>query len=508
MAFAFMSKNNQTQIFLFSVIYLFAANVYAKSASEVFSAASPSIVVIHTYDLQGTGRSLGSGVVVAKDVIATNCHVIDADMQIRVYYRANVYPAKLLHSDWDRDICTLTVKNINATPVTKSNTRRIKVGERVYAIGSPKGLELTMSDGIISSLRPVEGGQYLQITAPISQGSSGGGLFDEEGRLIGLPTFYIADGQQLNFAVPVEWINDLPKRHKRKPEAVQVSYANWFNKALALEKNEDWDELISHANLWILAQPENPKAWSTLSLACLNSKQNAKALEAVQQALRIDQNDAVAWYIKGNYYSISGEHAKSIEAYQQAVRIHPSYGEAWYNMGLAYDEIGQYTKAIEIYQQAVRINPVYVKAWYNLGFDYDYTGEYAKAIEAYRQVVRLNPDHAEAWNMLGLKYNSLGRHDEAIAASQQAVRISPEDAKFWTNLGSGYNMAGNNSKAIQAYQQALNINPELAGAWFNLGKVYSSLGQNKHVINAHKQLQKLDPELAKRFHEAFILPQQ
>jgi len=80
---------------------------------------------------------------------------------------------------------------------------------KIFAIGAPKGLVLTLSEGIISGFREDKAGRYLQISAPISPGSSGGGLFDEQGRLIGMPTFYLADSQQLNFAVPVEWIKDV-----------------------------------------------------------------------------------------------------------------------------------------------------------------------------------------------------------------------------------------------------------------------------------------------------------
>jgi Trypsin-like peptidase domain len=216
---------------LVMAVVLLAVAVHAKTASEVFDAVSSSIVVIRTYNTEGKSKGLGSGVVLASDLIATNCHVIEDAAKIRVGHRGKEYSATLRHSDWDRDVCTLTVRGINAPAVKTGSTIRLKVGARVYAIGAPSGLELTLSEGIISSLRPVDGGQYLQITAPISPGSSGGGLFDEEGRLIGLPAFNLAEGQQLNFAVPVEWITELPKRHKKEVEAAQTT--TWDGRAVS-----------------------------------------------------------------------------------------------------------------------------------------------------------------------------------------------------------------------------------------------------------------------------------
>ena len=239
---------------------LLAFTVQAKTASEVFDTVSSSIVVIRTYDTSGKNIALGSGVAVASDVIVTNCHVIKDAAQIQAVRQGSEYSASLEHSDWDRDVCTLTVRGINAPAVKTGSTSRLKVGARVYAVGAPQGLELTLSEGIISSLHPVEGGgQFLQISAPFSPGSIGGGLFDEEGRLIGLLTFYLAEGEQLDFAVPVEWIPELPKRQKETVQAKETTSINrlagqkGWKKTITLpngdvvcDLNGEWDALYEN----------------------------------------------------------------------------------------------------------------------------------------------------------------------------------------------------------------------------------------------------------------------
>ena len=80
----------------------------------------------------------------------------------------------------------------------------IKVGEPALTVGTPQGLELTVADGLVSSKRTHEGRRLIQTTAPISQGSSGGGLFDAQGHLLGITTFYLKVGQSLNFAIAAE----------------------------------------------------------------------------------------------------------------------------------------------------------------------------------------------------------------------------------------------------------------------------------------------------------------
>jgi cytochrome c-type biogenesis protein CcmH/NrfG len=386
------------QACLVMAILLFAVAVQAKTASEVFESVSASIVVIGTYDAKGTALGLSSGVAVASDVIATNSHAIKDAAKVQVMRRGKEYPASLPHCDWDRDVCTFTVSGINAPAVKTGSTSRLKVGERVYAVSAPQGLELTLSEGIISSLHPVEGGgQYIQISAPISLGSGGGGLFDEEGRLIGLLTFYLAEGQQINFAVPVEWIPELPKRHKETVQATETTTItmNWLNEAMALFDKKDWISLLAHALRWAKEQPKEADAWKYLANAYWQTGKFTNAIEAYQQALRIQPEDAVSWYNLGVYYWQTGQTAKAIEAYKKSLGNNPKFADAWCALGNAYWHSGQRTKAIEAYQQALRIRPDDAFTWLFLGIVYRETGQTAKAMEVYERLKAIDPETAD-----------------------------------------------------------------------------------------------------------------
>jgi S1-C subfamily serine protease len=82
----------------------------------------------------------------------------------------------------------------------------------VYAIGTPQGLERTLSQGLVSAMRETSEGTVIQTSAPISPGSSGGGLFDTQGQLVGITTFQTKTGQNLNFAIPVDWLDTMRTR--------------------------------------------------------------------------------------------------------------------------------------------------------------------------------------------------------------------------------------------------------------------------------------------------------
>jgi S1-C subfamily serine protease len=189
-----------------------ASSTKVMTPVQIFEQVSPSIVVVDILNANGKHIGLGSGAVIGIGQVITNCHVATKGKKLQVRRSEDTFDATLQYADISRDLCQLSVPDLNAPPVTMQTTSLLKVGQKVYAIGAPEGLELTLSEGIISSLRPYEDSQFIQTSAPISRGSSGGGLFDNHGRLIGITTFQFANGQNLNFALPVDWITELPLR--------------------------------------------------------------------------------------------------------------------------------------------------------------------------------------------------------------------------------------------------------------------------------------------------------
>jgi Protein of unknown function (DUF1566)/Trypsin-like peptidase domain len=188
---------------------LLPALVHAQSAQSVFARVSPSIVVIKT------GASQGSGIAVSVQVegfgkatlIATNCHVVKGETVVLVTHKTTEGIGIVTACDEVRDIALVSVSG-EIPVVERRNALSLSVGETVFAVGAPRGLELSITNGIVSQLRVTETGQapMIQTTAPISPGSSGGGLFDAQGRLIGLTTYMLRESQGLNFALPSEWI--------------------------------------------------------------------------------------------------------------------------------------------------------------------------------------------------------------------------------------------------------------------------------------------------------------
>ena len=199
-----------------------APGAHALSAAEVYARLAPSVWVVRTFDKDGLPLSQGSAVVIGPQALVTNCHVLRKAKRVEVTHEASTQPTSLELWDTAKDLCQLRAPGVAAPAVPLGDARTLVVGQPVYALGSPAGLELTLSAGIVSALRhdTAQNLAAIQTSAAISHGSSGGGLFDEQGQLIGITAAFIGgDAQNLNLALPVEMVRDLPQRHAAAQQA-------------------------------------------------------------------------------------------------------------------------------------------------------------------------------------------------------------------------------------------------------------------------------------------------
>jgi serine protease Do len=135
----------------------------------------------------------------------TNYHVVDGQRFIVVKQGNQVLEATVVANDKETDRCVLAVTGEVLSPAGGlRGFDELRVGEPVYTIGSPSALESTLGQGIVSGLRTIAGQHLVQTTAPISPGSSGGGLFDSAGNLVGITSFMLKNSQGLNFAIAAE----------------------------------------------------------------------------------------------------------------------------------------------------------------------------------------------------------------------------------------------------------------------------------------------------------------
>lgn len=193
------------------ILLLFPLTVLSQNAKEIAKKCISSTVSLVMEDNYKQPLSLGSGFIVENGKVVTNVHVIEnatfgyvtisgetKKHNIEGYYAV----------DRKNDLVLLSVPSLIGTPIDFSSTS-VEIGEKIYAIGNPKGLSGTISEGIISGVRTFEKEELIQITAPISPGSSGGPVINDNGKLIGVSVGALEEGQNLNFAIPAKFVTNL-----------------------------------------------------------------------------------------------------------------------------------------------------------------------------------------------------------------------------------------------------------------------------------------------------------
>ena len=181
----------------------------SSDASGIAKRTYPSTAVLFMTDGAGTPLRLGTGFVVAPNIIATNLHVIEgaAGGEVKFIGKERRCPISFfLTKDPMHDLALVQINAPDVPPLLLAGDEPPDVGSAVFVIGNPQGFEGTFSTGNISRL---EGDQYLQITAPISEGSSGGPVINSESKVIGVTVITVKSGQNLNFAVPVRFLRKL-----------------------------------------------------------------------------------------------------------------------------------------------------------------------------------------------------------------------------------------------------------------------------------------------------------
>jgi len=444
----------------------------------------PSAVAIETFDARGEKLSRGSGFFIDKDRVVTNRHVIDGAYRAEVHLSSgNSFQVRnVIAVDAEGDVALLRVEappNL-VRPLSLDRTSP-QEGESIVVIGNPFGLEGSVTNGIVSAVRDIPGfGRIIQITAPISPGSSGSPVVNMQGQVIGVATLQITGGQSVNFAIPSERIAQLD-RSAQTESSQQISLGDLVQttsrnkRARAVEYFRD-------------------------GLSFLSKDDCQNALPYFQKATDADNAYGEAWAQAGFCNEKLGKHAEAVEASKKAVNIRPS-PESYFNIGLANYYLKQYRESEAAYRQAIKLDPYNAAdAYYALGLTYRDWGQPDEEIQAYKHALRLKPDYAVAYDRLGQRYVQSKKYSEAVEAFKQLSVLRPGDANAQNNLGEAYEAMNKHEESLESFRQAIRLKPDFGKAYFNLGKTLLAQGNRDAAIEQYVILQNLDQDWAEKLY--------
>lgn len=444
--------------------------------TELVKAVQPSVATVVAYDVDSNVANIGTGFFVNNNGhLITNYHVLVGKFGAEIKTAdGSTYPIKSVVAE---NQATDLIKVLVDIPPEKVHWIEVSeemppVAQRVMVVGSPMGLEQSVSDGIVSSVREIPGvGIFFQMSAPISPGSSGSPVVNMEGKVVGVATFQFLQGQNLNFAISGKSILDLKTNKPGK------TLSEWTYR---------------HSNQKPRLAGELCRKGFSFSI----NGQDQKALQYFKKATENDPTSTTAWYGLGYCYAGKNSHNDAIEAYKQAIRTDPTNEISHFHLGNYYHKLGRYDEAIESYKKVVSINPDFEAAHFNLGIIYSEIGQLIDGKEAFQNVVRINPAATKAHYNIGVSYTKLGQYPEAIDAYKKTIDINPEIVQAYFNLGVIFGELDQTKDQMEVFKQAIRINPDFAPAHYAIGQTYLYQGDKVAALDQYKILKKLDIDIA------------
>lgn len=230
--------------------------------------------VFQLYAKSERGTSSGSAVMVGPGLLATSCHVLNDATQAVVLQSGDALQVSLVAADWRRDLCILKSDVIDTRAAPLMPVSQVRKKDVVFSLGFTAG-RFAYDLGEVRQLYAMDGSRVLRGSAAFAAGASGGGLFDAEGRLVGILTFYkLSSDKSMFFAIPADWVPEVlaggvqPKTADARPFWADASDARLpFLQAVQYEHEGRWDALAQHAQLWLAREPDAPEARDTLEQA-------------------------------------------------------------------------------------------------------------------------------------------------------------------------------------------------------------------------------------------------
>ena len=449
--------------------------------TDLVKKVQPAVVKIVVYDMNNEISGIGSGFFVDNDGhLITNYHVLQGAFSADVIaHDGGKYPIDFVVAQHRRsDLLKVKVNIPEMLIQWLGITDKVpSIAEQVLVVGSPLGLEQSVSEGIVSAIRELPNfGKFFQTTAPISPGSSGSPVVNMEGDVVGVISFQSTFGQNLNFAIAGKNVLELDNMTANKTLAEwtysvsnqkQKLAEDLCRKGFSFAINGEYKKALTFYRDATKEDPKDINTWYGLSQCYIGLGQHDEAIDTYQEAIRIHTKDSILYYNLGNYYNRLGEHNEAIGAYKEALRLDPNAAGIYDRLGLTYSKLGIYKKAIDAYKNAIRINPAAASSHYHIGVAHGKRGNFQSAIRAYKVAVNLNPDYGQVFNNMGIAYGKLGKQKNVLEAFKHVIRIDPDNAFAHYEMGLAYAALGDRRSALQEYKILRELDAETADKLFD-----------------------------------------
>ena len=492
----------------------------AQTPQQIAKKALAATVLLTMEDANGKLLGLGSGFFVEANLIATNFHVIEGATRGTAKFvgqeiEYNIEGVTAI--DETQDLVILQVAAAGAQPLSLGDSDTVEVGDVVYVAGNPKGyFEGTFSNGIISAVRGNSAHKRLQMTAPISSGSSGGPVLNGSGEAIGVSFATFRDGQNLNFAIPSNYLKGLVactrgiakfNRGQHAAAIADFDMATRLNPDYTdaymwrgIARSELGERAAAIADFDTVIQLKLQKRFQNRKTTRANIGQDAAVITDFNTAIRFNPDNASIYMWRGIVRSELEQHVAAIADFDTAIRLEPDLAFVYNYRGNAKARLEQYDAAIADYDTAIRLKPNYAIAYSNRGTAKSNLGLYPAALLDLDTALQLKPDFVLAYSSRGYAKGGLGLYKDAIVDFNTAIQLAPNFALLYSYRGLAKDDLGQYAAAIADYDAAIRLDPDFTFAYNNRGLAKTDLGQYTAAITDYDMAIRLAPNEARPYY--------
>ena len=452
---------------ILSICIIFVISGCSRNLQDIIEDTKRATVTVYTFDEYGSPLGSGSAFFIDKDGTAiTNYHVLDGATKatVKTFDGKEYEIDSVLVSNRKKDIVKFSLRNSgnNEFKYLTFANEAPQQGDKVYNISSPLGLEQTFSDGVISATRSDSHGEVIQITAPISPGSSGSAIINEKGEVIAVATYLMKGGQNLNFGVrlsretlPLITENDFAKRNSKFNSkdnfiiinSVSSNTPNLRFNAIEFKK----DATVAYFSLTNLdmTMPEMPLYIPTNKGdkgLCLKDIAGGKTYYVSSSSIGADRKEAeVVTLATTKQFKVYFPAIKNPEELSEIDIIDGVRG--WKFNGIDLDDC---RNTLHYDMESFQKNYAYSKM---------HEGDLGTPLEIFSQILEDNPEDEDALNAIGIISYVQGNMKDALDCFSEAIETHPTSDTGYNNRAYLYLSQEQIDKAIADLKKSVNINP-------------------------------------------------
>lgn len=482
------------------VLLIVATSASGLDNPELLKRANPSVVSVYGFDSLFEPVSQGSGFFVDSCRVVSCWHVVEeADILMIECDDDSLYAIdSVVAIDFEGDLVEMwacVLSKPQGLPLAGTVPSQ---GDEVLVVGSPLGFPGSVSDGIVAAVRDAdELGPILQITAPISSGSSGSPVISRSGEVVGIVGATIEEGQNLNFAVSSGRIRDIQANWESQlatylePQET-IDYDSLYALADQLTDNEQYNQADGLWSLLIDTLGDGPYVTFRRGMCRLASGKFNRALRDFRVSNEFQKSHEAFYNI---YLAEIGleDTLGATAALEKALEMQPDDSASVLALATLYEARGSYGSAMSLLRGYVKKRPDNVAASKLLCYALFMLERYDEAVACYENLLEADPDGGSAWSYLGWCYTSSEKYRKAISCFEKAKTMETADYTDQWGLAEAYLGIGDTTKGLQNYKLALRAGPQEAVLYNDYAVLLQALGKVFSALDNYQKAAELDP---------------